>query len=105
MVLVILLVAAVTAPEVRVSKTDLPNSWIVKPKKSAKSDAIRINDHFKDGKKPEKKFVAASRDVNDDDRSFLFSNLGNCPMKWMLSPEPVPSASASDLEPYRQRKI
>ena len=69
-----------------VSKTDLPNSWITKPKKSSKIETIRINDH---SKKDDKTFTASSRQLNEEDRSILCNKLGNCPMKWMLGPEPT----------------
>ena len=41
------------------SKTDLPNSWIAKPRTATKNDTIRIKEHFK--RKDEKHFKASSR--------------------------------------------
>ena len=78
------------------SKTDLPNSWIAKPRTASKSVAIQISNYFEN---PKKDFTASSRNVNENDLSFLFENLGNCPMKWMLGPEPSVSFTKNDLEP------
>ena len=37
---------AATANKIGLSKTDLPNSWIAKPKKASRNEAIRIAEHF-----------------------------------------------------------
>jgi hypothetical protein len=81
-----------------VSKTDLPNSWIVRPKKAARIESsIRISEHFpkNDKRGP---FCASSRPVNAADLQFLHASLKDCSLKWMLSPEPALVAKI-DLEP------
>ena len=61
-----------------------------------KIEAVRINDHFK---KDDKTFTASSRQVNEEDRSILYNKLGNCPMKWLLGPEPTFSGRKNVFEP------
>ena len=84
------------------SKTDLPNSWIAKRKTASKAVAIQLSKHFEN---PKKNFTASSRVVNEDDLSFLFEKLGNCPMKWMLGPEPLVSFPKNVLEPKGIKNI
>ena len=68
---------AVYANKRSLSKTDLPHSWIARPKKAAKTRR----------KKYESSFLVAARP-----RLFLHKKLKDtavlCPMKWLLEPEP-----------------
>ena len=69
-----------------ISKTDLPSTWIGKPRTAAKNDgAKRVCEYFPS---PKPAFRVSPRDVSEEDVAFLLDNLGNCPMKWMLGPEP-----------------
>ena len=78
------------------SKTDLPNSWIAKPKTASKSTAIKISEYFESQRT---NFTAVSREADENDLAFLFEKLGNCPMKWILEPEPFNSVAQHNLEP------
>ena len=85
--------AAIHANKNGFSKTDLPNTWIKRPKTEAKKD-VKTMDFFT-SKKP--RYQAPPRAVSEQDRLFLFEKLSNapshCPMKWIISPQPVLPAS------------
>ena len=86
--------AAIHANKNGFSKTDLPNTWIKRPKTEAKKDVKTMAEFFP-SKKP--RYKATPRAVSEQDRLFLFEKLSNtpshCPMKWIISPEPVQPAS------------
>ncbi|XP_065068318.1 uncharacterized protein LOC135693705 [Rhopilema esculentum] len=70
------------------SKTDLPNSWIARPKKAAKQEVRTISDLFPH---PRPDYKAASRKVDEADKQFLFNQLSRsaaCPLQWIIGPEP-----------------
>ncbi len=72
------------------SKTDLPSSWIAKPRKAARNVTKTCGDFFPHTK-PE--YRALPREVTDDDREFFFDSLNQTgelvPMQWILGPEPL----------------
>ena len=71
-----------------VSKTDLPNSWISRPRTATKSVSnIHIKDHFPMPAQ-RKSYNASSRPVDANDLKFLYEKLNSCSLKWMLGPEP-----------------
>ena len=83
---------AIYANKIGFSKTDLPNSWIAKPKKETKKNVKTMMEFF-----PSKKpcYQAIPKLVSEDDTSFLFKKLpADCPMKWIIAPETEPSNSA-----------
>ena len=81
-----------------VSKTDLPNSWLARPKKASKTvSSVKISEHFPKTEE-RKKFRVSSRKVLESDLEFLHNKLKVCSLKWMLSPEPA-ATSKSELEP------
>ena len=72
------------------SKTDLPNSWIARPKKHMKlSDNVKTTDDFFQSKKPEHR--ATTRPVTEEDKAVFLNSLKknnvDCPFRWLLSPE------------------
>jgi len=70
------------------SKTDLPNSWIARPKKAAKQEEKTISDLFPH-QRPH--FKGISRNVEESDKKILFEKLSAsaaCPMQWFIGPEP-----------------
>ena len=76
-----------------VSKTDLPNSWIAKPKKAAKLDSKTFADLFPN-LRPQ--YRATSREFTPADRDVLHRKLAKlsvegtqCPMQWITGPEPL----------------
>eukprot|EP00795_Rhopilema_esculentum_P014990 gene14990-6144_t len=71
-----------------ISKTDLPNSWIARPKKAAKQEVRTISDLFPH---PRPDYKAASRKVDEADKQFLFDQLSRsaaCPLQWIIGSEP-----------------
>ena len=52
------------------SKTDLPNSWIVRPTKLAKQDQRTVSDLFSH---PRPNYKATSRRISQEDRQFLYT--------------------------------
>ena len=71
------------------SKTDLPNSWIARPKTGERKEGVKtMRDLFKPSKPA---YRATSRQVTEEDRqSFLQDLIVNdvdCPFRWLLSPE------------------
>ena len=90
---------AIYANKRGLSKTDLPNSWIARPKQAAKQDGKTMEDFFPCSR-PD--YKATQRDVSQQDRLFLHKKLNNtavlCPMKWLLEPEPE-GLSKQSLEP------
>ena len=71
------------------SKTDLPNSWIARPKTGERKEGVKtMRDLFKPSKPA---YRATSRQVTEEDRqSFLQDLIDNdidCPFRWLLSPE------------------
>ena len=81
--------AAIYVKEKGLSKTDLPNSWISKPKKAAKIDSKTFADFFPHPK-PENQ--ATTRMVTQQDKEFFHERLveanTDCPLQWMSGPEP-----------------
>ena len=71
------------------SKTDLPNTWIAKPKKGAMTVPKKCDEVFPHSK-PD--YRATTREVTDEDRDFFLKSLCEtgefCPMQWYLGPEP-----------------
>ena len=70
------------------SKTDLPNSWITRPKKAAKQEEKTIS-HFFPHQRPH--FKGISRNVEESNKKILFEKLSAsaaCPMQWFIGPEP-----------------
>ena len=81
-----------------VSKTDLPNAWLVRPKKASKAaSSIKLADHFPISDK-KKAYSAANRVPDEEDIRFFHENLKDCSLKWILGPEPVPIKKC-ELEP------
>ena len=72
------------------SKTDLPNSWIARPKKAAKLVPMVFAKIFPSTKPA---YKAVSRSVDDSDKGFLHASLArngiHCPFQWIIGPEPV----------------
>ena len=70
-------------------KTDLPKSWIARPKKAAKFDTKPFEEYFPS---PRPTYKATSRPVSEDDKEFLYNKLSHtgvqCPLKWICGPEP-----------------
>ncbi len=84
------------------SKTDLPNAWIAKPKKAAKLDSKTFGDFFPT---PKPEYRATSRPFLDKDRKFVASRLSEisdagieCPLGWIAGPE-VPKPVLNPLAP------
>ena len=85
------------------SKTDLPKSWIARPKKAAKQAVKAISDFFPH-QRPH--FKGTSRKVDESDKQFLFEKLSEsaaCPMQWFIGPEPlsVVQGATSSHEPVQ----
>ena len=77
------------------SKTDLPNSWIARPKKAAKQNVKTLSNLFPQSK-PE--YRATARKVEARDKEMLFESLKKstpCPLLWIVGPEP-PATSTLD---------
>jgi len=81
--------AAIFTNRKGLSKTDLPSSWIAKPKKAAKIDSKAIADFFPH---PKPSYRATSRKVTQQDKEFFHRKLAeansDCPFQWMSGPEP-----------------
>ena len=84
------------------SKTDLPNTWLAKPKKVAKLGTKTLAEFFPH---PKPGYKACSREITTEDRDYFCEKLtaasksGDClPLQWILGPEP--SHSVSNLAPY-----
>jgi len=74
------------------SKTDLPNAWISRPKKAAKCESRTFGDLFPS---PRPEYKATGRSVTATDRDVLHGELSalslrgiQCPMHWIVGPEP-----------------
>ena len=65
---------AIYANKNGVSKTDLPNSWIVRPKKAAKQERRTVSDLFPLSR-PD--YGVTSRNVNKIDKTFLYQELNS----------------------------
>ena len=85
-----------------VSKTDLPISWIAKPRKQARNDSKTFADIFPS---PKPQYRATSRDFTEADNNFLYGKLielsvggVQCHMQWMTVPEP-PEQPSNPLAP------
>ena len=68
--------AAIFANKKGLSKTDLPNSWLVCPKKHQNQQVTTIPTLFSPTKSH---FKAISREVSSSDMHFLHNNLSTCP--------------------------
>ena len=88
---------AIFANKQRLSKTDLPNSWIARPKKAAKQDQRTVSDLFPH---PRPNYRTTSRGVSQEDRQFLYNELSRadspCPFKWIVGPEPHSEITKDD---------
>ena len=90
------------------SKTDLPNSWIARPKTKSKENEVKTMEDF--FKSPKPKYRATSRSVTVDDKAAFYRDLSqadvDCPFRWLLSPEvekivePAAPPLIGDLLPY-----
>ena len=85
------------------SKTDLPNTWIAKPKKAARYDSKTFGDLFP---APRPEYKATRRAVTTSDRELFYDQLSalslegiQCPMQWIVGPEP-PESTSNPLAPY-----
>ena len=82
------------------SKTDLPNSWIARPKKAARTDVKPIADLFPYTRPT---YKATSRQVELADKEFLFCKLvespNSCPLTWIIGPEPPVAKEVHAFEP------
>lgn len=94
---------AIYANRKGVSKTNLPNSWMSKPKSSF-SETKPISQIFPDNKP----FQAIARPVNSSDKKYLFERLrtasSDCPMRWIVGPEPELSHE-TDLNPPHMEEL
>ena len=63
-----MLATAIYTNKKGMSKTDLPNTWIAKPKKAARTDSKTFADFFSN---PKPQYRATSRDVISADCKFL----------------------------------
>ena len=81
--------AAAAINRTGLSKTDLPSSWIAKPKKATKIDSQAIADFFPH---PKPSYRATSRKATQQDKEFFHRKLAeaksDCPFQWMSGPEP-----------------
>ena len=81
---------AIYANKKGLSKTDLPNSWIARPKKAAKVVPRAFADVYPSTKPA---YKAVSRSADDSDKEFLHASLANtgipCPFQWITGPEPI----------------
>ena len=84
------------------SKTDLLNAWIAKPKKAAKCESRTFADLFPS---PRPEYEATRRAVTTIDRDVLHSELSalslrgiQCPLHWIVGPEP-PESVTNPLAP------
>ena len=81
--------AAIFANRTGLSKTDLPSSWITKPKKATKIDSQAIADFFPH---PKPSYRATSRKATQQDKELFHRKLAeaksDCPFQWMSGPEP-----------------
>eukprot|EP00795_Rhopilema_esculentum_P015895 gene15895-7227_t len=73
------------------SKTDLPNSWINRPRTMSKQESsVKSMAGLFPPSKP--KYTAAARCFSEVDREFFLNALSSenvdCPFRWMLLPEP-----------------
>ena len=73
------------------SKTDLPHSWIAKPRKAARCDRKSFIGLFPS---PKPRYRATSRHFSEDDRSLLHARLSKlsaegvkCPLQLITGPE------------------
>ena len=92
--------SAIYANRIGLSKTDLPNSWIARPKKAAKLDSKSCAEFFPE---PKQDFNPIARAVNCADREFMYLSLAETglqvPMQWIVGPEP-PAAMSDPRAPY-----
>ena len=79
---------AIYANKKGLSKTDLPNSWIARPKKHLNQQVNTVSSLFPSNKSD---FTAISREVSAGDIDFLFTNLPTCPLKWTIEEESTAS--------------
>ena len=79
---------AIYANKKGLSKTDLPNSWIARPKKHLNQQVNTVSSLFPSNKSD---FAAISREVSAGDIDFLFTDLPTCPLKWIIEAEPTAS--------------
>ena len=81
---------AVYVNKTGVSKTDLPNSWLTRPKKASKAiSRVKLTDYFPISEK-KKTYSAAKGSPNEEDLCYLHQNLHSCSLKLILNPEPIP---------------
>ena len=86
-----------------ISTTDLPNTWIAKPKKAARYDSKILEDLFP---APRPGYKTTGRAFTISDTEFVHSQLSalslegiQCPMQWIGSSEP-PASTSNPLAPY-----
>jgi len=82
--------AAIYANKKGLSKTDLPNSWIARPRKHKnQSEKVKTTDAYCTSSKPG--YRATTRPVTEEDKAAFLSDLKDndvdCPFRWLLSPE------------------
>ena len=91
---------AIYANKKGLSKTDLPNSWISRPKRNATIESKTMADFFPP-KRPE--YRATSRSVTKEDKAFFYNALkevsSQTPLQWIIGPEPPALAPKDPLEP------
>ena len=90
------------------SKTDLPNSWIKRPKKQAKQEEVKTMEDYFPSSNPT--YKATPRPFTIKDREAFFRDLSktdvDCPFRWLLSPEvekpiePIAPPLIEDLLPH-----
>ena len=75
------------------SKTDLPNTWLARPRKAARLDVKSFSDFFPS---PKPEYSAITRAVTEDDRKFLYDGLSETgTIQWICGPEPQLPADAA----------
>ena len=87
---------AIYAHKKGLSKTDLPNTWLARPRKAARLDVKSFSDFFPS---PKPEYSAITRAVTEDDRKFLYDGLSEtgtmCGLQWICGPEPQLPADAA----------
>ena len=83
------------------SKINLPNAWIARPKKAANFDTNAFDDCFPN---PRPTYYATNRPVSQCDKEVLYNQMleaaVQCPLSWICGPEPPlpePEGSAPAL--------